>query len=197
MVLDSGEGTTSGAADQARPVVTWEVAPLRAAALRNERAVNQRWQTLRAAILGAASLLAVIGGAAALSLLNGPNLPGGMGFLSANVVPSASPSVSASDARDGGAIEGPPAPPADEDETSAGESHVASEPAPAAGNPAAPAAETPRATPTATPTPAPEPSIAPTPEPAPSVPPVESEQEDEDHGLIGNILDLLLPGLLG
>ena len=196
-MLESGEGTTSGAADQARPVVTWEIAPLRAAALRTERAVNQRWETLRAAIIGGAVLLGVIGSAAALSLTGISSVPGGMGFLSAG---SSSPSaaeheVTAGEARDGVADEGAPAkpadpaPPAEEDEAS-----NASPPSGVA--PAATQPEPERATPSAAPQPEPEPTIAPVPEPSPTPSTPAADAAEDDGGLIEDLLDLLLPGLL-
>jgi len=197
-VLESGEGTTSGAADQARPVVTWEIAPLRAAALRTERAVNQRWQTLRAAIIGGALLLGVIGSAAALSL-TGSSLPGGMGFLSADAASSSDVVLTAGETRDGVADRGDPAPPTatappaeDDVVSSAGSnSSTSTDQAPTQPEPA-------RGTPTADPQPEPEPVVepAPAPDPTPTEPPVAAADEDEDQGLIGDLLDLLLPGLL-
>ena len=199
-MLESGEGTTSGAADQARPVVTWEIAPLRAAALRTERAVNQRWQTLRAAIIGGALLLGVIGSAAALSLTGISSLPGGMGFLSAAAtedLSSAEQDVTASEARDGVADQGAPAdpaPPAEEDVAS--NTSAPSGVAPASTQPE-PERATPTAAPQPEPAPEPEPSTAPAPEPTPT-PSAQPDQSagDDDSGLIGDLLDLLLPGLL-
>jgi hypothetical protein len=196
-VLESGEGTTSGAADQARPVVTWEIAPLRAAALRTERAVNQRWQTLRAAVIGGALLLGVIGSAAALSLSGISPLPGGMGFLSADALPTAEQEVTAREARDGVADPGAPtpptdpAPPVDED--------VATESGSAAAAPAEASPQPDRGTPSAEPQPQPAPTATPTEEPAPApqptTPPEQTADDDED-GLLGDLIDILLPGLL-
>ena len=197
-MLESGEGTTSGAADQARPVVTWEIVPLRAAALRTERAVNQRWETLRAAIIGSAVLLGVIGSAAALSLAGNSSMPGGLGFLSAAASSSADHELTASGAHDGVADQGAPTattdptPPAVEDEAPTTD-------APAAAAPAADAPEPERSAPSAEPQPAPAaiaaPSLVPTPAPTQSAPADEADGSD-DSGLIGDLLDLLLPGLL-
>ena len=196
-MLESGEGTTSGAADQARPVVTWEIAPLRAAALRTERAVNQRWETLRAAIIGGAVLLGVIGSAAALSLTGVSSMPGGMGFLSAGSasLSSAEHELTANEARDGVADEGLPTPPADPappaDEDVASNASPPSDAAPAAAPP-----EPERGTPTAAPVVEPEPSIAPAPEPTPTPSTPAAAAADDDGGLLGDLFDLLLPGLL-
>lgn len=177
--------------------MTWEIAPLRAAALRTERAVNQRWQTLRAAVIGGAVLLGVIGSAAALSL-TGSSLPGGMGFLSAEAASSSDHELTAREARDGvveqGAPPATPDPPADEDDV-ATTSDASSGSAPAA------APEPERGTPSADPQPAPAPTVAPTtaptPAPAPSTPPASSADDEESGGgLLGDLIDILLPGLL-
>ena len=204
-MLDSGEGTTSGAADQAHPVVTWEIAPLRAAALRTERAVNKRWQTVRATIIGSALLLGVIGSAAALSLNSVSSLPGGMGFLSAaaasSVTSTAEQDVRADEARDGVADDGAPSNPADPVPPAAvppaAEGTPPTDSAPAAAPPVV-QPEPERATPTATAAPEPEPAAAPAPAPAatPSSPPVPTPAENSG-GLLGDLLDLLLPGLFG
>jgi hypothetical protein len=180
--------------------VTWEIAPLRAAALRTERAVNQRWETVRAAIIGSAVLLGVIGSAAALSLTGMSSMPGGMGFLSAAAASSADHEVTASEARDGVADQGAPTPtsdptpPAEDDEATTTEQ-------PAGAAPAATQPEPERGTPSAEPQPAPEPgvlpSVLPTPEPTQTPPADEVASDEEDGGILDDLLDLLLPGLLG
>lgn len=197
-MLASGDGTQSGDSDQVRPGVAWEVAPLRAVALRTERAANQRWQTLRAAILGGAVLLGVIGSAAAVSLMTGPSVPGGMGFLSAMEVSSADTPLTADEARDGVASDStePTAPP----EPPAGGDQPVQEPESApASVPPAPEPEPARGTPTAEPAPdpAPAPPAAPAPNPSPTLPaePADAVDDADDDGLLGDLIDVLLPGL--
>jgi hypothetical protein len=194
-VLASGDGTHSGDSDQVRPEVAWEIAPLRAVALRTERAVNQRWQTLRAAILGSAVLLGVIGSAAAVSLMAGPSVPGGMGFLSAMEVSSADSTLTADEARDG--VAGSPTEPSAPPQPPAGSDQPVEEPQSVpAGAPPAPEPEPTRGTPTAEPLPepAPAPTTAPAPNPSPSQPGEPADAADED-GIIGDLIDILLPGL--
>jgi hypothetical protein len=193
-VLASGDGTPSGDADRVHPVVAWEIAPLRAAALRTERAVFQRWQTARAAIIGGAVLLGVIGSAAALSLVLNPTLPSGVGFLSAADPSSASSTLTAEHARDGVAVASPqsPAPTG----SAAGDDEPATEPQPApvaAGSASEPEPEAPRGTPTADPQPAPVPTSAPSPSPSPSPP---ASTADDGGGLLSDLIDILVPGLL-
>jgi hypothetical protein len=124
-----------------------------------------------------------------------------MGFLSASAtedLSSAEQDVTASEARDGIADQGSPAAPADP-APPAEEDVAPNTTAPSGVAPASTQPEPERATPSAAPQPepAPEPSIAPAPEPTPT-PSAQPDQAagDDGSGLIGDLLDLLLPGLL-
>ncbi len=198
-MLATGEGTTSGDSDQGHLDVAWEIAPLRAAALRTERAVNRRWETMRAAIIGGAVLLGVIGSAAALSL-TGTTLPNGMGFLSAAGASTAEPDVTADEARDGVVGQGTAPPTNEPSAPSSDDGDLEGASTPTEGTPTTEQPEPARGTPTAEPQPAPvpdpEPTADPTPEPVPSSPAGGATEDEDDSGLIEDLLDLLLPGLL-